>query len=100
MAHVGGVEPGRLHRRHAGLLGRHLRPVHIGDVAPVTAGIGRALGGVPAVDDREASRVLDHVPGHGDLVLLAQALVHLDVLDVALERPAFEHVQLHALGDG
>jgi len=63
----------------------------------VTPRVGRALGGVAAIDDDKPARVLDHVPRYGNLVLLAQTLIHLDVLHVALERAAFEHVQLHLI---
>ena len=94
------VEAVRLQRRDACLLRGHDRVVHVEGVTPVGALVLGALGRVAAVDDDVAARVGDQEPRHRDLVRLTQPLAHLDVLDVALERAALEHVQPDIVGHG
>ena len=55
--------------------------------------IGRHLDGIAAVNDGVALRMGDQEEGHGDLVIRAIALVHLDVVHLAFQGAGLEHVQ-------
>jgi len=72
-AHVDRVDAEGLQLRHARLLGSHHGDELLRDLPPMRSGIGRALGGVAAIDEHVAPRVGDEKPRDRNLDGLLQA---------------------------
>src|SRR5262249_36776641 len=75
-------------------LGGQLGPVDLGEVlTPVRGRVDCRAGGSAAVDDYVPARMRDQVPRDRDLVILGEAGIHFDVVQLALDGAGLEQVE-------
>ena len=75
------------------LLFGHHGIINVGDRTPMGVGVGDAFNRVAAVNHDISFRMLNQKPGDRNFIRFVEALIHFDVVQLALQRAALKHVQ-------
>jgi len=75
------------------LLFGHHGIINVGDRTPMGVRVRDALHRVAAVNHDVSFRMLNQKPGDRNFIRFVEALIHFDVVQLALQRAALEHIQ-------